>query len=130
MKIRISRSAVLVLALGLALTTSACADQHDRATAEVKGDEQTVTVELVDDAFRPITVGAKGGLPIRLRLSNRGIQHHTFTDESAGIDVEVAPGKSETVTVPALPAGANRFFLCRFHEASGMKGKISFVSEL
>ncbi len=114
----------------MSVTLPACAKQHDRATATVKGEEQSVTVELVDDAFRPVTVGAEGGLPLVVHLRNRGIQHHTFTDDAAGIDIELGPGKSETVTVPALPSGATRYFLCRFHEGNGMKGKISFVSEL
>lgn len=124
------RAAAGVAVAGAVLASSACAKQHDRTTATVKGEEQSVTVQLVDDAFRPLTVGAKAGLPLVVHLSNRGIQHHTFTNDGAGIDVELAPGSSRTVTVPPLPEGEQRYFLCRFHEGNGMKGKISYVRTL
>lgn len=130
MTVRRRTSALVGLTLGVVVAFPACANQADRTTTKVEGEAQSVTVELVDDAFRPLTVGAEGGLPVHVRLKNRGVQHHTFTEDSGGIDVELAPGKSETVTVPALPAGDTRYFLCRFHEGNGMKGKISFLSEL
>lgn len=130
MTLRRRRIGPVVLALAVVAAFPACAKQADRTTTKVEGEAQSVTIELVDDAFRPLTVGALGGMPVDLHLKNKGIQHHTFTDDISGIDVELAPGKSETVTVPPLPAGDDRYFLCRFHEGNGMKGKISFVPEL
>jgi plastocyanin len=47
---------------------------------------------------------------------------HTFTVDGENIDVTVAPGTSQDVTID-LPAGTYPFF-CRFHQSAGMTGTL------
>jgi plastocyanin len=123
-------AAALVASVLLIAGSAGCAKQHDRVTATEEEGQQTAQIELVDDAFRPLTVGAKADVRLVLHLHNEGLQHHTFTDGSSDVDEELGPGDKRTVTIPALADGDNLYFFCRFHEANGMKGKISYVEKL
>jgi plastocyanin len=126
-----SRRGRTVAVLGLAVVAAVgCARQGDRDTASSEDGRQSVHLDLADEAFRPTTIGAKGDVPLVLHLRNRGVQHHTFTEDGDGIDVELGPGDERTVVLTSRPAGTDRYFLCRFHEANGMKGKISYVEKL
>jgi plastocyanin len=72
------------------------------------------------------SVQARVGQPLVVRLHNKGVTAHTFTVYDAGVDVVLQPGQQRTVTVRA-PAGATSWrFLCRYHDAGGMHGSLTF----
>jgi nitrite reductase (NO-forming) len=83
-----------------------------------------VTIELVDIAFKPTDVEIAAGVPVEITLTNNGLALHNFDQPDLGINVNLGPGQSETVTVTA-PAG-DYDFLCNIpgHAAAGMVGTL------
>ena len=80
-----------------------------------------VSLEADDFYFEPKEIRARAGQPLTLRIANEGKAAHTFTIASLGVDVELGPGDERTVTL--TPTGEAEF-VCRFHQAQGMTGKI------
>jgi plastocyanin len=74
-----------------------------------------------DFYFKPQEINARPGQPVTLRIVNEGKVPHTFTIKALGVDVELRPGEERTVTF--TPTGEGEF-VCRFHEAQGMKGRV------
>jgi plastocyanin len=71
-------------------------------------------------------IQAQFGQPLVVRLHNKGLTAHTFTVFDTGTDVVLRRGESRTVTSPP-PIQATSFrFVCRFHDAGGMHGGLSF----
>ena len=58
-----------------------------------------VTIRLTDEGFDPATIQATSGHDLTISLVNAGSRPHAFVLEFFAIDVELAPGASETVTV-------------------------------
>jgi plastocyanin len=80
-------------------------------------------VELDNFYFGPNVIEATPGQVFKIDLANEGSAPHTFTIDSLGIDVTVAPDAKAEVSVTA-PAGAgNVEFYCKFHKtSSNMRG--------
>jgi plastocyanin len=70
--------------------------------------------------FAPTTVTVKQGQ--QLTLDNVSNTPHTFTVTGKDIDVQTSPGSTGQVTID-LPPGTYPF-ICRFHQALGMKGTL------
>jgi plastocyanin len=85
------------------------------------GGKSALTVTQADYSFTPSTPKVASGDTITVDNSTPGTPH-TFTVDGQDIDVTVAPGTSEDVTID-LPPGTYPFF-CRFHEAQGMTGTL------
>jgi plastocyanin len=119
------RAAALLLAA--ALLPAGCAKQNAReATVAGPDGTQTVGIDVVNDAFRPWSVEARLDQPLVIRLRNRGFTAHTFTSWDAGVDVVLRPGDDRTVTIRAPDQPARWRFFCRYHDAGGMHGGVSF----
>lgn len=80
-------------------------------------------LELDDNYFAATFVKASAGQQFNVELRNEGTNTHTFTSAQLGVDQEVAPGTTKTVTVTAPPTGSAEFH-CRFHQALGMQGAV------
>lgn len=72
--------------------------------------QQSIEVDVVNDAFRPWVIQAELGQPLVIRLRNKGLTAHTFTQYDTGTDVVVARGERRTVTVrpPAQATSCGR----------------------
>jgi plastocyanin len=81
-------------------------------------------LELDDYYFSPTVLKGKPGSQVTLRLKNEGSVEHNFTVDSQGIDQNLEPGKSATVTVTIPKSGAISFY-CRFHRSLGMAGGLT-----
>lgn len=81
-----------------------------------------VTIELVDIAFKPAEVTISAGVPATITLVNNGLALHNFNLAELGINVDLGPGESQTVTVTA-PVG-DYTFICNIpgHVQAGMAG--------
>jgi plastocyanin len=77
--------------------------------------------KLDDFYFEPKTVTIKRGEKVTLTLHNEGQVEHTFTIKGLGIDEEVEPGKSKTVTIEGKQPGTYDL-ICKYHEQ--MRGKV------
>jgi plastocyanin len=80
-----------------------------------------LAIEAHDFEFHPQQIKAQPGQPVTLSIKNDGKVSHTFTIKALGVDVELRPGEERTVTF--TPTGEVEF-VCRFHEARGMKGRV------
>jgi plastocyanin len=87
------------------------------------GEKQGGVLEIKahDFQFHPQEIKAQPGQPVTLSIKNDGKVSHTFTIKALGVDVELRPGEERTVTF--TPTGEVEF-VCRFHEARGMKGRV------
>jgi plastocyanin len=94
---------------------------NDHGTKSVSGKTE---VELDDYYFKPSLLEGKAGSKVTLELENEGHVAHTFTIDSQGIDQNLDPGASATVTVTIPKAGAVSFY-CRYHKSSGMAGALA-----
>lgn len=93
---------------------------NDHGTKTAKDD---LEIEVDDYYFGPTFINATAGQKFTVQLRNAGPQRHTFTSTSSGVDLELAPGASRTVTLTAPPAGTAEFH-CRFHQTQGMQGAV------
>jgi plastocyanin len=81
-----------------------------------------MTVSQINYKFTPSTFTVKSGATIAVKDANPTTPH-TFTIQGKGIDVTNNPGESHDVKID-LPPGTYSF-VCRFHAAMGMKGKLT-----
>ena len=88
-----------------------------------KAAKDDLEVELDDFYFAPTFITAKSGQKFSVSLKNEGDTRHTFSSPTLGIDIELAPGDSRTVSVDA-PEGGFTEFHCRFHQSQGMQGAV------
>lgn len=84
---------------------------------------KAIEVELGDDYFKPDVITIPNGKATTLILKNVGQREHTFTVEGLRIDVEVQPGKENTITVKPDKPGTYEL-ICRYHSKEGMVGKV------
>ncbi|KXY36580.1 cupredoxin domain-containing protein [Bacillus sp. FSL K6-0067] len=82
-----------------------------------------IEVELNDDYFKPNVITIPIEESTTLLLKNKGKSEHTFTVKKLGIDVVVASGKEESITVKPTSTGTYEL-ICRYHLLKGMDGKV------
>jgi plastocyanin len=109
-----------------ATPASASATEATPAAASDNGNAATqATITMVDIAFQPnsLTIPANTDAPVS--LPNTGATLHNFSIDELGIDVDVAPGDTGSVTINA-PAGTYQFY-CNVpgHKAAGMIGTLT-----
>lgn len=86
-------------------------------------------IVLQDLRFTPNRIDAKAGVPITIRLVNRGSERHDLSFPSLhmpgleGVESILEPGETRTVTLVFDEAGTHTF-ICTLpgHAASGMTG--------
>jgi plastocyanin len=114
----IGRAAVAVVA---ALTLAACNGGGGGDAGGGGGGGGATSLSLVDNSFEPADLTVSSGDTVE--VSNDGQNPHTVTIEEAGIDEEVQPGQSTSITIDA---GAGEYtMICRFHQSVGMEGKVT-----
>jgi plastocyanin len=88
------------------------------ATGEMDAD---VSVALNNYLFDPGTVKVGRGDVVAVRNANTRTPH-TFTVVGDDVDLELAPLRTETVTIDLAPGTYE--LICRFHESLGMTGTL------
>jgi plastocyanin len=102
-------------------TTVAGVSANNHGTKSVSGSAE---VELDDYYFEPTVLRGKPGSSVTLELKNKGSVEHNFTVESQGIDKNLEPGKSATVSV-TIPKSGSIAFYCKYHKSMGMAGALT-----
>jgi len=82
-----------------------------------------VTLETVDNAFKPAQLTAQAGKKISVMLKNDGATLHNFSIDSLGVSKDLEAGKKASVSFTPTGAGTLRFY-CKYHQALGMTGTI------
>ncbi len=93
---------------------------NDHGTKTAKDD---LAVEADDFSYTPTFITATAGQKFTVQLRNNGSARHTFTSPSNGLDLELSPGATRTVSLTAPPTGLVEFH-CRFHQDRGMQGAV------
>jgi plastocyanin len=115
----------IVAVVGTAFVLGACGggdtggDTSGGNGAADGGAAGATSLTMIDNEFQPADLAVASGT--ELELSNEGEAPHTFTVE--GIDEQVDPGQSSSVTVDLEPGEYD--FVCTFHEAQGMTGTLT-----
>ena len=109
-------AAAVVVAVGVILSVA------DLLAASAPGGP-AARIQVRDFGFVPETVEASAGQRVTMSVANFGRSHHTFTVPALGVDLVLAPGDETTVDLSA-PEEGEVDILCRFHQASGMRGRL------
>ena len=72
----------------------------------------TSDVSVVDYAFDPVCVGAEVGAT--LTVSNAGGAPHSFTVKGTSVDVQLDPGRSQSIDLAGIAAGTY-VVICTYH---------------
>jgi plastocyanin len=92
----------------------------DHGAAPATGAE--LAIEAGDSYFEPTCVTGTPSGEVQLVVENTGGVLHNVSIPDQGIDTDVAPGETITVTVD-VSGGALPYF-CKFHRTSGMVGSL------
>lgn len=111
-----------VVLLLLAFTAAGCQGQPGGAGGPAE-------IVLEDMRFTPNRIDAKVGVPLAVRLTNRGTERHDLNFQSLhmpgleGVESILEPGESRTITLTFDQAGTHTF-ICTLpgHAAAGMTG--------
>lgn len=114
-------------ALAVAMAFGACLGQPISANGPA-------TITLEDFHFVPNRIDAKVGVPLTVRLTNRGTERHDLNFGSLhmpglnGVEAILEPGETRTITLTFDRPGTHTF-ICSLpgHAAAGMTGA-AFVS--
>lgn len=109
---------VAVLATGVGRNSSGTSDR-------------SAEIILEDLRFTPNQLDAKVGVPLRVRLSNRGTERHDLNFPSLhmpglqGVESILEPGETRTLTLQFDQPGTHTF-ICSLpgHAAAGMTGAV------
>lgn len=119
----IALAAVLFIAIALA----GCQTKSDSSSG-------SADIVLEDMRFTPNRIDAKVGVPLTVRLTNKGTERHDLNFEAlhmpglVGVESILEPGETRTITLTFDQPGTHTF-ICTLpgHAAAGMTGA-AFVS--
>lgn len=126
-RIKLSKTVRLVaIALSIAFLSAGCQGQS--------GAPRSAEIVLEDLRFTPNRIDAKVGVPLTVRLTNRGTERHDMNFPALhmpglqGVEAILDPGESRTIVLTFDQPGTHTF-ICSLpgHAASGMTGA-AFVS--
>ncbi len=132
---KVPRSAVTPVPEGVATPVAAPQEAGQATTsseavatpAASSGDSAATqaTITMIDIAFQPKALTIPANTDVKVTLVNSGAALHNFSIDELGIDVDVAPGETGSVTINAK-AGAYQFY-CNVpgHRQAGMEGALT-----
>ncbi len=93
--------------------------------------DRSAEIILEDLRFTPSQLDAKVGVPLRVRLTNRGTERHDLNFPSLhmpglqGVESILEPGETRTITLQFDQPGTHTF-ICSLpgHAAAGMTGAV------
>ena len=118
----VALAAAVVLIVGIGAVTGGSGNDPSTGSAEIV---------MEDLRFTPNQLNAKVGLPLRVRLTNRGTERHDLNFPSLhmpgleGVESIVEPGATRSITLQFDQAGTHTF-ICSLpgHAAAGMTGAV------
>ncbi len=87
-----------------------------------------IVLEAKDIAFEPTELTIKAANePVTIKMENTGAAMHNFTIDSLNISVDVQPGETVDIVIPAGTAPGTYDFYCNVpgHKEAGMVGKLT-----
>lgn len=84
----------------------------------------TVTEAMHDNYFGTKTITGKPGAKVTVKLVNEGQAQHNFKiDSQKGVDADLSPGQTKTVSLTIPKSGSVQFY-CEYHRGLGMVGTV------
>jgi len=122
MKLLATFAIVTALALTGCTQTPTTESQQQQA---VLSSNSKISVEMSEFSFSPASIRLPAGESTTVEVINVGSMLHTFTVNDLGIDVRLAAGERETITVTPEQTGSSDS-LCTIenHAALGMVGTV------
>lgn len=104
--------------------TSSSSSSSSAASSAAADKELAITLqdENGDYAYNPGEITVRTGETVKFTLTAQG-EFHTFTVDDLGIDLEVEPGDTQSITFTFDEPGSYDL-ICIPHESLGMVGKI------
>lgn len=106
----------------LLMTLTACGSGSG-STKDSSG-SGAVVLEAYDNYFQPAQLQAKPGQKLVIRFRNEGNTLHNFSIGELGVSRDADIKKTSTLTITPTAAGTLTF-VCKYHEALGMKGTLT-----
>jgi len=118
---------VVVAAVAVIVVATALSSQGARDAAT----SGSAAIVLEDLRFVPNRLDARVGVPLRVRLTNQGLERHDLNFPSLhmpglqGVESILEPGETRTITLRFEEPGTHTF-ICTLpgHAASGMTGAV------
>jgi plastocyanin len=113
-------------------TTASSGGAYSKATSTTSTTSSTpaastgagMTIDAQDNVFKPNIITGKAGSTVKVTVKNSGTRDHNFKiDSQSSANVDLAPGKSGTVSVKIPSSGSVQFY-CEYHKALGMTGTV------
>jgi plastocyanin len=115
------------LGAGVVLAMAACGSSSSTTsgTGGSTGAGQPVSLEAQDFQFSPTTLTLPTGTTIQATVKNSGTAKHNFTIKELGVNQDLDPGSTHTVTFTTKTA-ATLVYYCEYHrDSKGMKGTLT-----
>ena len=115
-------ASAVVLAVAVGVVTRGSGNDPATGSAEIVMEEMR---------FTPNQLNAKVGVPLRVRITNRGLERHDLNFPSLhmpgleGVETIVEPGATRSITLQ-FDAPGTHTFICTLpgHAAAGMTGAV------
>ena|ERR1700694_708118 len=122
----IIRLAGMATGAGMVLGLAACGSST--STGSGTGASQSVSVEAQDFQFSPTALTVPADTSIKATVKNTGTKQHNITIKELGVNQDLQPGSTQTVTFTTKSA-ATLVFYCEYHrDSKGMKGTLTVGS--
>jgi plastocyanin len=97
-------------------------EANDHGTQTVSGG--SIDVEVDNFYFEPTVIKGAAGAQVTLTIKNDSTTLHNFSLQDQGIDQDIQPDATQSVTVTIPQTGFVEFF-CKYHKGSGMVGELA-----
>jgi plastocyanin len=119
---------IAVMLLGLV----GCGDDGDDDEDEVLGARAETADLVVQDEFpfyEPTGLRIPANQEVTLTVFNDGERIHNITVPGFTIDMDVAPGQTVEIKLPAASVPRDGFYLfyCKYHQSEGEAGRINIA---
>jgi plastocyanin len=109
----------------LALAGCGASASTGSGTASGTRASQSISLEAQDFQFSPTTVTVPADTTVRATVKNTGSAKHNFTIKELGVNQDLTPGSTQTVTFTTKTA-ATIVYYCQYHrDSKGMQGTLT-----
>jgi plastocyanin len=112
---------------GMVLALAACGGSASTSsgTGSGAGTSQSVSLEARDFQFSPTTLALPADTTVKATVKNAGTAKHNLTIKELGVNQDLNPGSTQTVTFTTKSA-ATLVYYCEYHrDSKGMKGTLT-----
>ncbi len=125
-----TRLVSVVIGASLVLLLGACGASASSSTSSASSTAttQSIALEAQDFQFSPTTLAVSPNTTVNVTVKNTGARQHNLTIKELGVNQDLAPGSTKTLTFSTQGA-ATLVYYCEYHrDTKGMKGTLTVGS--